>query len=82
MRVGTTHDLALVLKYLHPSLCLPEVFNLPRPLIHNLANLLHHHQGKGDVRSRMEAHHTAGKRWEGGGGNEKEEEEEEEEEEE
>ena len=58
MWVGTPHNFALVFKYLDPPLCLAEVFHLTCPLIYYPSYLLHCHQWKGNIRTRVETHHT------------------------
>lgn len=56
--VGAAHDVAFVLKHLHPAVGGPQVRDLMGPLVHHLPHLLHRHQREGDIRTRMEAHHS------------------------
>ena len=56
--VGAAHDVAFVLKHLHPAVGGPQVSNLMGPFVHHLPHLLHRHQRESDIRTRMEAHHS------------------------
>ena len=56
--VGAAHDVAFVLKHLHPAVGGAQVHDLMGPLVHHLPHLLHRHQREGDIRTRMEAHHS------------------------
>ena len=56
--VGAAHDVAFVFKHLHPAVGGPQVGNLMGPLVYHLPHLHHCHQREGDIRTRMEAHHS------------------------
>ena len=68
--VGTAHHFPLVLKHLHPLVCLPQFCDLIGPFVNHSAYLSQFHEGQGQVRARMKTHHTTVKKGgEGEGGN-------------
>ena len=58
--IGASHDVAFVLKDLHPAILLPQLLQLLRPGSYHSKDLLLLHQRQGEVRVRVEAHHAAG----------------------
>ena len=56
--VRTSHHFPLVLKHLHPLVRLPEFRDLIGPFVNHSAYLRQLHDRQGQVRARMETHHT------------------------
>ncbi len=57
--VGAPHHIPLVLKDLDPAIFLAQLPQLSDPLLNHLRNGTLLHEGQGEVRVRMETHHSA-----------------------